>query len=920
MQENLVNKDLVRRWAYWTLVWLTLFPFGGVLVSIKFHNPEFLSSVPWLTFGRMRPVHINGVIFGVFTTGFFTLLYYYVPKLCGMRMYKEAWGFRLAWLWNLSLIAGTFSLLAGFNQGIEAGEFPLWIDVPVFLVFLMITIQVFGTIFRRKEPRLYVALWYTMAAFIWTDMNYALGNFILPYWITGVNSAALHGLYIHYIVGLWITPAGLALIYYFLPVSARNPLYSHKLSLIGFWTIAFFYPYLGIHHYLYSPILEWTQTVAIAYGMLLIIPVWTVTTNFIGTVKGRWDVMTGTRVTDYAAKFLVLGAVYYLLGCFQGSVEALRRMQQLTHFTDFVVAHSHMTIFGTFVLWVTGGLYYVWPRLTGRELWSPHLARWHFWLTVSGFTAMMLILMAAGFIQGSMLEHGVQFVDTVVTMKPWWVARSLSGFVMDIGMALFFYNLWKTAREGEPLSDAPPRPQPTSPVHAPMHSAGILERPSSIILGAGVFFFLMAIMIQWTLPLMIQSREMETVETVRGEIIHPSDYTPEEKRGRAVYIREGCWYCHSQYIRPVTGEDLRWGPVSQRGEYAYDVPHLFGTRRIGPDLTRIGRKYGDDWHFAHHWDPRTVVPDSVMPVFPWLYEGKEESGAPKPNEDGKALIAYLQKLGTQIADWREQFASISLVAGSSAAPSGKMASFGKRVYERRCVGCHGDKGDGKGPSAPFLNPKPRDFTKGIFKFHSSVGKDSLPLDTDLYRTITHGLAGTAMPMWHEISEKERWAVIQYIKTFSERWQKDQPGPSLIIPAETPDDGESIGRGKALFATSGCLGCHGPQGKGDGPLAPVLRDAFGNPVRPANFTLAVGMKGGVKLGHSPRHIFTTIMNGVGGTPMEAFAERLKPEEAWDLVHYVRSLREAARREEIEKAKRLPLPLTPSEPPPPQERIR
>ncbi|HZR46149.1 MAG TPA: cbb3-type cytochrome c oxidase subunit I, partial [Candidatus Manganitrophaceae bacterium] len=307
MEETLVNKSLVRRWAYWTLVWLTLFPFGGVLVSIKFHNPEFLSSVSWLTFGRIRPVHINGVIFGVFTTGFFTLVYYYVPKLCGVRMYKEEWGFRLAWLWNLALIAGSLSLLAGFNQGIEAGEFPIWIDLPVFLVFLLITIQVFGTIFRRKEPRLYVALWYTMAAFIWTDMNYALGNFILPYWISGVNSAALHGLYIHYVVGLWITPAGLALIYYFLPVSARNPLFSHKLSLIGFWTIAFLYPYLGIHHYLYSPILEWTQTVAIAYGMLLIIPVWTVTTNFIGTVKGRWDVMTGTRVTDYAAKFLVLG-------------------------------------------------------------------------------------------------------------------------------------------------------------------------------------------------------------------------------------------------------------------------------------------------------------------------------------------------------------------------------------------------------------------------------------------------------------------------------------------------------------------------------------------------------------------------------------------------------------------------------------
>jgi cytochrome c oxidase cbb3-type subunit 2 len=428
---------------------------------------------------------------------------------------------------------------------------------------------------------------------------------------------------------------------------------------------------------------------------------------------------------------------------------------------------------------------------------------------------------------------------------------------------------------------------------------------------AGVFFFLLAIMVEWTLPLIIQQREMETVRTLEGELIRPVDYTPQEKLGRAIYMREGCLYCHSQYIRPVTGEDLRWGPVSQRGEYAYDIPHLFGTRRIGPDLTRVGRKYGDDWHFAHHWDPRHVVPDSIMPSFPWLFEGqgavKNAKEAPRPTEEGKALIAYLQKLGTQIGDWRERFQSTSLTAGSSSAPSNEMVTFGKKVYQQRCIGCHGIHGDGKGLSAPFLDPKPRDFTRGIFKFRSVLGKEALPLDSDLCRTITHGLWGTAMPSWHEISEKERWGVIQYIKTFSDRWKQERPGVSVVVTEETPNDAASTDRGKVLFANMGCLGCHGPEGKGNGPLAPLLKDVWGDPVQPANLILPAGMKGGVKLGHSAAHIFTTIMAGVAGTPMESFAERLKPAEAWDVVHFVRSLREAAHKKEIETAKGEPIPL-------------
>jgi len=897
--EELINRPLIKAWLSWGLVWLMVFPLFGVLVSTKFHNPEFLGGTSWLTFGRLRPVHVNGVIFGAFSTNFLGLLYYYVPRLCGVRMYKEEWGWWLLWLWNAFLVVGSISFMMGYNSGLEAGEYEWPLNILRFVVLGFVTVQVLGTIWLRNERRFYVAMWYTAAALIWTLMNLILGGVVLPYaeQVTGVNSAALHGLFIHYIVGLWLTPAGLAVIYYFLPPSSKNPLHSHRLSLLGFWSLAFFYPFVGIHHYLYSPIPHWPQAIAIVTSMLLIIPVWAVTVNFFGTVSGRWGPVLGGLDSDsYAAKFLLLGAVYYLIGCFQGSTEALMRLQQLTHFNDFVIAHSHLTVFGAMVIWTVGGLYYVWPRVTGRQLWSSRLASWHMWLTITGFSVMAIGLIAQGFIQGSMLEYGANFVDTVKEMQPWWVTRTLAGATMDIAILLLVINCYRTVREGVPLDkevSGASRSEDESLRAVPKQ--GWLENPSTVMLAAGVSFFFLAVVVQGIIPFLSPGTRVTTVDdVVTKKQVQVAEYTPLELRGRRVYIREGCWYCHSQYIRPVTGETLRWGPVSQTGEYAYDRPHLFSTRRIGPDLTRVGRKYEDGWHVAHHWEPRNVVPDSIMPRFPWLFQPAKGDAPPQLNEDGKALVAYIQRLGTSIGDWREDFAPTRISAGMALNPSPEMkdevVAFGKSVYERRCIGCHGAKGDGNGPSAVFLNPRPRDFTRGIFKFRSTPGKDSLPTDADLFITVTHGLWGTAMPTWEEISGRERAAVIQYIKVFSERWQKEPVGPPIVILPETPVTQASVGNGKTIFHGKAiCFMCHGAEGKGDGILAAGLKDVWGRSDRPANFTLPAGEHGGVKLGHDGEHIFKTIMTGVGGTPMPPFQGQLKPEEVWDVVHYVQSLR-------------------------------
>jgi cytochrome c oxidase cbb3-type subunit I len=444
--DQLIDRALIRKWLYWGLFWVMFAPTIGVIVATKFTYPDFLGTSQYLTFGRLRPIHVNGVIFGVFSTLFIGLCYYIVPRLTGVRMYRERLGHHLVWIWNLSLAAGFVSLALGYNQGLEAAEFPLLIDILLFIGLLLITYQFFMTIAHRKEQRIYTSLWYLIAAFVWTDLNWILGNFIIPYSIPGINNAALHGLYIHYVVGLWITPAGYVLIYYFLPVTVKNPIYSHKLSMIGFWSLAFFYPFVGIHHYLFSPIADWAETLAIISSMLLIIPVWTVLQNFFGTMIGRWH----TFSSDLTAKFLIVGAIMYLLGCFQGSTEALRSINKPTHFTDFVISHSHLTIFGTFVVWTLAGLVYVWPKIHDRPLFSPKMATWSFWLITCGISAMGLVLTAQGLSQGLTLMQGTEWLDSMVMIKPYWLVRTFTGISMDLGMTLLVVNCMKTSLSAGP--------------------------------------------------------------------------------------------------------------------------------------------------------------------------------------------------------------------------------------------------------------------------------------------------------------------------------------------------------------------------------------------------------------------------------------------------------------------------------------
>lgn len=485
---------------------------------------------------------------------------------------------------------------------------------------------------------------------------------------------------------------------------------------------------------------------------------------------------------------------------------------------------------------------------------------------------------------------------------------------------------------------------------------------SSLAVGAGFGFITLALFVQGFLPAMVpESRARDVTRAVRTErgdlkwVRYPSvDYTPLERLGREVYIREGCWYCHSQYVRPVAGEDARWGPVSEAGEYVWDLPHLLSTRRIGPDLSRVGLKYSDDWHYAHHWNPRLLMPESLMPSVRWLFaevavsvhrEGDEarleatpaltryftmdrtkplvlfpdESGVTfvPPRPDGElpidgtpvldaahlkrrgtlaatvrlvvptremvGLVRYVQKLGTNRGAWRDAFGPQTLAVSAMRVPRGEdTVARGRAVYARRCAGCHGPKGDGNGKAATFLSPRPRDFTAAVFKFRTTPS-GTLPTDGDLYRTITRGVRWTAMPTWHELPDKDRLAVIAYIKTFSSRWQEEPPATAITLPPPPPATAELLGRGQALYRTAKCFECHGDGGKGDGPSAGQLRDDFNRPIRATDFT-----RGQFKGGSSVPDIFRTMTLGLDGTPMPSFGDAMTDDERWAISHYVLSL--------------------------------
>jgi len=418
----------------------------GVFVASKFVIPEFMNNIQQLTYGRLRPLHINGVLFGWLLAADMGLSLYLIPRLCGTKLWSEKLGVANVILWDLVILGAVYTTTFGVTQGLEYAELPFVLDVGVVVAWLMFGANVFGTVWTRKNEKMYASVWYISGAVIWTALVYLSGN-IATMFFAGTNQANLNWFYVHNAVGLIFTPLGIGIAYYLIPKASSAPLYSHRLSMIGFWTIAFIYVWTGAHHMLHGPISQWLQTVSILFSVMLIIPVWTVIVNFYGTVSGRWAQVR----QDPILKFLMAGTTFYVLTCFQGPMHSLRTVNAIVSKTDWIVGHAHMAVLGAFSSFAIAGCLLAIPTLVNRPLHSMKLANLSFWLIFTGGIVFFAGLWVGGFMQGLQWNDvRIPFIDTVVFMRPFWIVRILSGAVVYVGIFLIFYNLIRTVTGGAP--------------------------------------------------------------------------------------------------------------------------------------------------------------------------------------------------------------------------------------------------------------------------------------------------------------------------------------------------------------------------------------------------------------------------------------------------------------------------------------
>lgn len=434
-----IHKDKTARWfLYFSVVFFLVTILIGLIMAIKFIFPEFLGNVAALSFGRIRVIHTNGVLFGWLLAANMGLAYYVVPRLAGTKLFSEKLGIATLGIWVFIILAAVVTFALGDTQAREYLELNWWLDVLVTIAWVMFGVNIFGTIAKRKHEQMYVSLWYIIGTIFWTAILWIVGN--LPVF-SGVNDANVNWWFGHNAVGLIFTPMGVAMAYYFIPKATGNPLYSHKLSIIGFWTIAFLYIWNGAHHILFGPIPTWLQTLAIIFSVSLLIPVWTVIVNFFGTLRGKW------AQGNYIVKFLLAGTVFYLLTCFQGPMHSLRSVNQIVSKTDWIIGHAHMAVFGAFSFFAIAGIYFALPKILKRPMYSDKLGEWHFWLSFVSFLGFAISLWIGGFIQGlQWMDYTIAFLDTVKAMFPYYLIRMFSSLFMVTAQVLFAYNVYKTVR------------------------------------------------------------------------------------------------------------------------------------------------------------------------------------------------------------------------------------------------------------------------------------------------------------------------------------------------------------------------------------------------------------------------------------------------------------------------------------------
>ena len=645
IQQFQYDNRITRAFGTASFVWGLVGMLVGIIIALQLIYPS-LNLGPWLTFGRLRPLHTNAVIFAFVGNGIFMGVYYSLQRLVKARMWNDTLSWVHFWGWQVVILCAAYTLPMGLTTSSEYGELIWPIDILITLVWVVFGVNMFGTILTRRENHLYVAIWFYIATWVTVAVLHIVRSFELPVTFTqsyplfaGVQDALTQWWYGHNAVAFFLTTPYLGMMYYFLPKAANRPVYSYKLSIIHFWALIFIYIWAGPHHLLYSSMPDWVQSLGTVFSIMLIAPSWGGMLNGLLTLRGAWD-----RVRqDPVLKFMVVAVTAYGMATFEGPMLSIKSFNAISHFTDWTIAHVHVGALGWNGFLTFGVLYWLWPRMYRTELYSVKLANTHFWIGTLGIVVYAVPLYFAGWTQALMWKEFTpdgtlawgNFLDTVTQILPMYAMRAVGGTMFFIGTILGVYNLYKTAQKGNFLANedaqAPARERQLVASDGEHWHRWIERRPMQMLLWSTVLIAIGGIV--QIIPMVFIESQVPKISTVKP-------YTPLELTGRDLYIREGCVGCHSQQIRPFRSETERYGEYSKSGEYIYDRPFLWGSKRTGPDLMREGGKYPDSWHYNHMLDPTTMSPGSIMPAYPHMLEDALDFS------DLPAKITALRKLGT----------------------------------------------------------------------------------------------------------------------------------------------------------------------------------------------------------------------------------------------------------------------------------
>ncbi len=625
LQKFYYDNTNVRNFAYATVIWGIVGFLLGVVIAFQLAFPSWNLGFSFTTFGRLRPIHTNAVIFAFVGNGIFTGVYYSLQRLLKTRMWSDTLSKIHFWGWQSIIVLAAVTLALGLTEGKEYAELIWPIDILIALIWVIFGINMFGTILTRRERHMYVAIWFYIGTWITVAMLHIVNSFAIPTSLThsysffaGVQDALVQWWYGHNAVAFFLTTPYLGIMYYFVPKAANRPVYSYKWSIVHFWALIFIYIWAGPHHLLYTALPDWAQSLGTVFSVMLILPSWGGMLNGLFTLRGAWDKVK----EDPVLKMFVVALTCYGMSTFEGPMMSLKNVNAISHYTDWTIAHVHIGALGWNGFLTFGMLYWLVPRIYNTKLYSTRLANTHFLIGVIAILLYAIPMYWSAFSQAFMWKQFTeagqlkyQFLETVTKIIPLYIVRGLGGTVFLFGAGLMVYNLYKTVQSGkfqaeEAAEGLPLKSQPLTVMQTYWHN--IIERKPLMMLVLSLVMVAIGGLIE-LVPTFLVKSNIPTIASVKP-------YTPLELQGRDLYIREGCYSCHSQMIRPFRDEVARYGEFSKGGEFVYDHPFQWGSKRTGPDLARIGGKYTDSWHYLHMREPALISPGSIMPAYPWLYD------------------------------------------------------------------------------------------------------------------------------------------------------------------------------------------------------------------------------------------------------------------------------------------------------------